>query len=571
MQEMNRSKIGTALAIVLVLALVVPALAAPSGEVPRRGPAQGRGRAFRDLEGHWATRQIERMVEKGLLQGTGDSRFDPDQPMARAQVAVMLCRSLGLDDEAEDAGGAWRGRFRDEDQLPGWARNHIRNCYNSRLMLGEEQGDGKVFNPNRPITRQEFVALLARATDQANGNQAMADAASDLAEGAAEQLDARFADWSAIDEWAYGYVLLALREGWIAGYGDGLFQPHKPITRAEACTLLERLEGRIGHRWGDKVKGVITDLTADTITVAVQVDDDDDDDTPETVSATYDLAVAVKVSYCGVAASPSDLATGMRVKLYLRDDQAVEVKVRCADDDDCEVEGRIVAVAGDQLTLAPDDDDTALETTYTLAPFAVVRQGRQTVTLTADHVGQTAELKVCYDLVVKVRLDDDADDEDDLDDDEDEDDEDDADDDEADDADDDEEDDDDAADDDDEEAAGGTDDEDDADEEDDDEDDADDDDAIDDDEEDDDDDDQDGPAGTFTGVITAVSPADGTITVDLDEAADQTPSSATETYDLAPDHRILVDGQEVELTADLIGRGGEFTVDAAGEVSEIRL
>lgn len=45
---------------------------------------------FRDIWGHWAQSDIEKAVERGLLAGFPDGTFRPDQPVTRAQMAVLL-------------------------------------------------------------------------------------------------------------------------------------------------------------------------------------------------------------------------------------------------------------------------------------------------------------------------------------------------------------------------------------------------------------------------------------------------------------------------------------------------
>ncbi|WP_378209985.1 N-acetylmuramoyl-L-alanine amidase [Anoxybacteroides rupiense] len=48
-----------------------------------------------DITGHWAEKSIRKAIEKGVIKGHGDGRFGPDEPVTRAQLAVILDR-LGL-------------------------------------------------------------------------------------------------------------------------------------------------------------------------------------------------------------------------------------------------------------------------------------------------------------------------------------------------------------------------------------------------------------------------------------------------------------------------------------------
>lgn len=48
-----------------------------------------------DITGHWAEASIRKAMEKGVIKGYADGTFKPDEPVTRAQLAVILDR-LGL-------------------------------------------------------------------------------------------------------------------------------------------------------------------------------------------------------------------------------------------------------------------------------------------------------------------------------------------------------------------------------------------------------------------------------------------------------------------------------------------
>lgn len=51
-----------------------------------------------DITGHWAEAQIRRCIERGLLKGYPDGSFQPDKPVTRAELAVILDRLDKEDD-----------------------------------------------------------------------------------------------------------------------------------------------------------------------------------------------------------------------------------------------------------------------------------------------------------------------------------------------------------------------------------------------------------------------------------------------------------------------------------------
>jgi N-acetylmuramoyl-L-alanine amidase len=48
-----------------------------------------------DITGHWAEQSIRKAMKAGVIRGHADGRFGPDEPVTRAQLAVILDR-LGL-------------------------------------------------------------------------------------------------------------------------------------------------------------------------------------------------------------------------------------------------------------------------------------------------------------------------------------------------------------------------------------------------------------------------------------------------------------------------------------------
>lgn len=48
----------------------------------------------KDYKGHWAEKEIDRVIENGLMQGFDDGNFYPDRSLTRAEIAVILCRLL---------------------------------------------------------------------------------------------------------------------------------------------------------------------------------------------------------------------------------------------------------------------------------------------------------------------------------------------------------------------------------------------------------------------------------------------------------------------------------------------
>lgn len=82
----------------------------------------------------------------------------------------------------------------------------------------------KNFEPNRNVTRAEFVKMIVRSLS---------------CRYTFVGTDSGFSDVPA-NEWHAEYIKFAVENGWINGYEDGKFRPNAPITRAEAAKILSR-------------------------------------------------------------------------------------------------------------------------------------------------------------------------------------------------------------------------------------------------------------------------------------------------------------------------------------------
>ncbi|KJS10328.1 MAG: hypothetical protein VR67_18650 [Peptococcaceae bacterium BRH_c8a] len=82
----------------------------------------------------------------------------------------------------------------------------------------------RTFRPDNPVTREEFVVMLARA------------------KGLAPETGKRFADLPA-GHWASGHVSAAASQGLVSGYPGNLFGTGKNITGAEVMAMITKAAG----------------------------------------------------------------------------------------------------------------------------------------------------------------------------------------------------------------------------------------------------------------------------------------------------------------------------------------
>lgn len=137
---------------------------------------------FTDLSGHWAAEVITYVHGNGLMNGTSDTTFAPDESLNRAMLATILYR---LSNEPAAAGEgktfmdvapdtwytsavAWASakgdlsKFADGDQIAAWASDAMAWAVGSRLISGKT---ANVIDPTGTATRAEVATLLMRFTE----------------------------------------------------------------------------------------------------------------------------------------------------------------------------------------------------------------------------------------------------------------------------------------------------------------------------------------------------------------------------------------------------------------------
>lgn len=162
--------------------------------------------------------QMLKVEEIAYMRGKDDGNFHPTAAITRAEVATMFYRLLKNVDV--DTAPVFTDVNRDA-----WYTAAIDTLAAYGIVNGMTED---TFEPDSPITRAQFVAICARfARTSAEGRT--------------------FEDVPA-DHWAAGYISTAASYGWINGISDTEFAPDRPITRAEAAAMVNRVLARIPDR-----------------------------------------------------------------------------------------------------------------------------------------------------------------------------------------------------------------------------------------------------------------------------------------------------------------------------------
>ncbi|MFX3632376.1 MAG: cadherin-like beta sandwich domain-containing protein [Candidatus Pristimantibacillus sp.] len=104
--------------------------------------------------GLWARPAISMAVQQGIINGYEDGSFRPARPLTRAEMTMLIIRTLGLPVEMDQSTS-----FADNSSIPPWSLPYIAEAAKRGLVNGLENNR---FEPNGTATRAEAVVILTR-------------------------------------------------------------------------------------------------------------------------------------------------------------------------------------------------------------------------------------------------------------------------------------------------------------------------------------------------------------------------------------------------------------------------
>lgn len=175
-----------------------------------------------DIKGHWAEDMIAELYEKGIIQGAGDGKFNPDFDITRAEFVQILYNISGMVTNGYE-------EF-DDVKSDDWFAVAVSWAVNNGIINGTGNGN---FSPYVPITREQTTVIIYRF---------LTFMGMDWEIGQEEE----FADSDSISDYAKYEVKWAKINGIVSGRPDGTFAPGDRITRAEAATMILRAIKKLG-------------------------------------------------------------------------------------------------------------------------------------------------------------------------------------------------------------------------------------------------------------------------------------------------------------------------------------
>ncbi|MDI3480944.1 MAG: hypothetical protein PWQ97_599 [Tepidanaerobacteraceae bacterium] len=174
---------------------------------------------FSDIKGHWAEKDIQLLVDAGVIQSAQD-KFGPDEAISQGDFIKLLIKALGLGPINNNNIVLKNGA------QPGEESESLQGYIDAAIKAGiVKQGE---IQPQKPLPREKMAAFAVRAL----GFEKVASIAGIY------NIPAR--DASAVSPAYRGHVAIAMGLSLMTG-ADGKFEPQASVTRAQAAAVLVRM------------------------------------------------------------------------------------------------------------------------------------------------------------------------------------------------------------------------------------------------------------------------------------------------------------------------------------------
>ncbi|MDO5713100.1 MAG: S-layer homology domain-containing protein [Tissierellia bacterium] len=175
--------------------------------------------APKDIQGHWAEKNIQWAIDQGIIQGYPDGTFKPNQSITKAEYYRITNQSEPVEIDPNIKADEI---FKDVN-TDSWYYKDVQAGLSSGYLEKEE-----FLNPNEAITREDAVRIISHTQGWEENSQAIKE----------------FRDYNSISEKYKGLVGAAVSHNLVKGYPDGTLRPKSSLTRAEVVTMIKNLKDK---------------------------------------------------------------------------------------------------------------------------------------------------------------------------------------------------------------------------------------------------------------------------------------------------------------------------------------
>ena len=177
---------------------------------------------FKDMQNHWAQKDVEYLANEGLISGVADGVFDPEANITRAEYITILDRAMGY---TVSSGESYADVAQDM-----WYAPFVATAKTNGLLNGLPTQDG--FKPEQPITREEMALFTYNAIKATKKNDQWVSSLPTAWES--------FTDKETVSDWAKESLQYLIQTGIIKGTSDTTVSPAENATRAQGAVVLKR-------------------------------------------------------------------------------------------------------------------------------------------------------------------------------------------------------------------------------------------------------------------------------------------------------------------------------------------
>lgn len=200
-----------------------------------------------DIKGHWARNEINRWIERGILFGDTNGRFNPNDYISRAEFVAIVNRIFKYQDQSGTVFSDIKGSE--------WYAADI----DKAAAAGILKGSGGKARPKDPVSRQEAAVILVRVFGL---------------EAADKNAVNSFSDASAIPSWSKDALSAMCENGYISGLPGNIIAPAGKTSRAEAAKMIDNIISDLKSKPGaytGVIEGNLVVNTADAVLESMTV------------------------------------------------------------------------------------------------------------------------------------------------------------------------------------------------------------------------------------------------------------------------------------------------------------
>jgi hypothetical protein len=184
---------------------------------------------FDDIKGLNAEVQgaIKLLASKGIINGTSEKEFSPEDEITRAEIATLIVKMLGVYDPNADGGF-------DDVKKTDWYFGTAGSSKNENIIVGYEDN---TFRGTTTIPKLQILAVSSRVLKNYMGYHDVSNA---------ESVNAAYTD-NSIADWSKNDIALATEANIVVKRVDGEFAGDDEITRGEAAVIIARLYDKLWY------------------------------------------------------------------------------------------------------------------------------------------------------------------------------------------------------------------------------------------------------------------------------------------------------------------------------------